>query len=72
MEIHLADGIGYCPNCLRKGQRFTLTPHLKTSTTGKNIPLFCKHCKTEYLVDIPAPSFVIVRGVQTPRQFGRK
>lgn len=63
--IHLEEGTGYCPRCQKEGKRFRLVPRLKTNTTGKNIPLFCKHCKTEYIVDIIEPSIARIKAEKT-------
>ena len=71
-NIYLDNGIGYCPNCLAKKLKFRLSPHLLPTTIGTDIPLFCRHCKTEYVVDIVHPSVASISTANTSRHADTK
>lgn len=45
------DGYVLCPQCLARGQVKKIY-HLRPDTVGRNMPIFCRACKTEYIVDI--------------------
>lgn len=45
--IRVKDGRIVCPNCKRKTNSSILP-----NSFGKNIPVFCPHCKKTYVVDI--------------------
>lgn len=44
----------YCPVCgkspqLRRGGKLL---RVRTDTRAKNLPLYCSHCRREYIIDI--------------------
>lgn len=59
-QIQLNSGVGLCPRCQAQGLKFRLFPVLLESTRGTGIPLYCKHCKTQYVVTITDPSAATV------------
>lgn len=51
-EISIDAGSCLCPLCHRQKRYHRLYPVLLSSTRGIDIPLFCRHCKTEFIVEI--------------------
>lgn len=45
------DGYVLCPACLQAGMRKRIH-HLRPDERCVNTALFCRYCKTEYVVDI--------------------
>lgn len=45
------DGFVLCPMCRRAGYEKKLL-HLRSDTSGQHVELFCRSCKSRYIVDI--------------------
>lgn len=53
--VTVKDGCVLCPQCLSRGQSHSMT-HVRPDTQLVNFPAFCKHCKTEILINLePEP-----------------
>ena len=45
----ISDGYVCCPTCLPHRVKLL---RISSDTTARNLRLYCRHCKTEYIVDI--------------------
>ena len=53
--LTVRDGYLECPTCRRNKRMMQILPN----TSGRNLVVFCRDCKTEHIVDIVAGSHVI-------------
>lgn len=47
-KIPVKDGWIACPRCKRNRRLHKIEP----DTTARNLPVFCRDCKTEFLIDV--------------------
>lgn len=52
-KIPVVDGYALCPRC-RSLERNSKLQRIDRETTAQNIPMYCRKCKIEIIVDIEA------------------
>lgn len=58
-----------CPLCTERGRRYKLYPVLLDSTSGRDIPLYCRGCKTQFLVNVPDPQVITIAQVRETTKY---